>query len=70
MKRFIVLMLILICLTGAVANPQYIPQIQAATDATQPSEGVLYYSETGNTSMAPSDITMKPTAALRFLGCH
>ncbi len=47
MKKIIVLLLILICLTGAVADPQYIPQIHAATDTTQPSDGVLYYSETG-----------------------
>ena len=47
MNKIIALLLILICLTGAVADPQYIPQIHAATDTTQPSDGVLYYSETG-----------------------
>ena len=47
MKKLIVLFLILICLTGAVADPHYIPQIHAAVDVNQPSVGVMYFSETG-----------------------
>ncbi len=47
MKRLAILMMTLICLTGAVADPRYIPQIYAAVDVNQASVGVLYYSETG-----------------------
>lgn len=47
MKRVIVLLITLICLTGAVADPRYIPQIYAAVDVNQPNTGVLYYRETG-----------------------
>lgn len=47
MKRLVILMMTLICLHGAVANPRYIPQIYAAVDVNQAGEGVLYYSETG-----------------------
>jgi hypothetical protein len=47
MKRLTILIMTLICLTGAVADPRYIPQIYAAVDVSQASVGVLYYSETG-----------------------
>jgi hypothetical protein len=47
MNRLMILVMTLICLTGAVADPRYIPQIYAAVDVSQASVGVLYYSETG-----------------------
>ncbi len=48
MQRLFAILLMLVLLTGAVANPRYIPQLYAAQQAVStPSTGVLYFSETG-----------------------
>jgi hypothetical protein len=47
-QRIFAILLMLVLLTGAVANPRYIPQLYAAQQAVStPSTGVLYFSETG-----------------------
>ena len=47
-QRIFAILLMLVLLTGTVANPRYIPQLYAAQQTvTSPSTGVLYFSETG-----------------------
>lgn len=47
MKKLLLLLIAILGLTAASANPRQLPRSRAATDVTTPSAGVLYISETG-----------------------
>lgn len=48
MKKLLLLVIAILGLTAASANPRQLPRTRAATDVTTPSGGVLYISETGH----------------------
>jgi len=47
MKKVLLLIIAILGLTAASANPRQVPRTRAATDVLTPSSGVLYISETG-----------------------